>query len=51
MFTNLKEWILRNEKKIFVGIFIVLIATASFALGYMTAKENTRAPIIIEKTQ
>jgi hypothetical protein len=49
MFFRLKTWVLDHEKDLLLGIFIALIATISFALGYLTAQENTKAPIVIEK--
>jgi len=40
---------LEHEKDLLLGFFIALIATISFALGYLVAKENSKAPIVIEK--
>ena len=39
-----------NHKKEIIFIFIIfLVSTISFALGYLSARELNRAPIIIEK--
>jgi hypothetical protein len=50
---NLKEKILNfylNYKKEIIFILIIfLVSTISFALGYLTAQELNRAPIIIQK--
>lgn len=43
------EYIKENERNIFITLLIILIATLSFGLGYLTNREFTRAPIIIEK--
>jgi hypothetical protein len=46
---NLKETIQKYRKEIIFGIIIFLVATTSFAFGYLTNRELNRAPIIIEK--
>ena len=48
-FFKVKSWFLQHEKDILLGFFIALIATITFGLGYLTAQENTKAPIVIEK--
>lgn len=47
--TILRYWIGDNEKKIRLWALILLIATLSFGLGYLTNKKFNYAPIIIEK--
>ncbi|MBI5306614.1 hypothetical protein HZB04_03460 [Candidatus Wolfebacteria bacterium] len=44
-----KEWLKENQKNIFLTFLIILIATLSFGLGYLSNREFNRAPIIIEK--
>ena len=41
---------LSKEHRLKLGFFLIVIIVAllSFALGYMTAKDFTRTPIIIE---
>ncbi len=45
----MKNWVLDNKNGIFWTIILVLLASLSFALGYLYAKDQARAPIIIEK--
>ena len=47
--SQFKEWFIENQKNIFLTILIILVATLSFGLGYLSNREFTRAPIIIEK--
>jgi hypothetical protein len=49
MIFELKNWLSEHKKEIALGIFIVLVATASFGLGYLFARDANQAPIIIEK--
>ena len=47
---QIKEIFQQNKKEIVIGIFIFLIVTISFALGYLTATSIVqKTPIIIEK--
>jgi len=47
---QIKDIFEKNKKEIIIAIFIFLIVTTSFALGYLTATQFTRqVPIIIEK--
>jgi len=46
---EIKEWIKENQKNIILGLLLLLTATLSFGLGYLTNREFTHAPIIIEK--
>lgn len=43
-----KDWFLRYRKELIIGAAIFLISTMSFALGYLTARDE-RMPIIIEQ--
>jgi hypothetical protein len=45
----MREKILRYRKEIIFGMLVFLIATTSFALGYLASGKLNRAPIIIEK--
>jgi hypothetical protein len=49
MISRAKTFIHSHEKDILLAIFIALIATISFALGYLTVNEKTKAEIVIEK--
>jgi hypothetical protein len=44
-----KEKSLRFRKEIIFMFVIFLVASISFALGYLAHDESSRAPIIIEK--
>lgn len=46
---QLFEYIKENKQNIFWGFLILLIATLSFGLGYLSNREFSRAPIVIEK--
>jgi Na+/H+ antiporter NhaC len=48
-FDEIKEVIKENQKNIFIALLIFLIATLSFGLGYLTNREFTHSPIVIEK--
>lgn len=48
-FAKLREFWQLNKQKIILGFFIIAIAVLSYGLGYARAKEEQRAPIIIEK--
>lgn len=45
----LKNWINENKKDILLVVLIFLIAFLSFGFGYLTNREFTHAPIIIQK--
>lgn len=46
----MKEFIQKYKKEIIVAIFVFLIATLSFGLGYLTAtKLEKTIPIVFEK--
>lgn len=46
---KVKEWTLKYKKEIIFGMIIFLVASTSFALGYLANREFNRAPIIIEQ--
>ena len=45
----MKEWIISNKQRITFLVLIFLISTVSFALGFLVGRDQSRAPIIIEK--
>lgn len=50
MWFRLKNFYIAHQRDILTGVLIFLIATLSFGLGYLYAKETTgRTPIVIEK--
>lgn len=44
----MKEKVLIYKKELIFGAILFLVASLSFGLGYLTNREFTRAPIIIE---
>ncbi len=48
---KLAEFVKRYEIDIILAIGAVLISLLSFAVGYLTAKEQLKEPIQIEKSQ
>jgi hypothetical protein len=49
MLSRLTNWFQEKRRWIVFGLFLFLIITLSFGLGYLVAKEANPAPIIIEK--
>ncbi|MEK7635758.1 MAG: hypothetical protein AAB405_01550 [Patescibacteria group bacterium] len=43
------EYLKENQKNIALGLFLILIISLSFGLGYLVNREFTHAPIVIEK--
>ncbi|MDP2695983.1 MAG: hypothetical protein Q8O87_01885 [bacterium] len=50
MFNSFKTWLQDNKEKITTSVLLLLIISISFGLGYLVAKDSSRAPIIIEKS-
>jgi len=48
-FKNIKIWCQSHIKEILLFIFVFLVSTMSFGLGYLIAIDHSRTPIIIEK--
>ena len=46
---SIKDWYQKNQERIIQVILLLLVAAASFGLGYLVRGESDRAPIIIEK--
>jgi hypothetical protein len=46
---RIREFYYLNKKEVLLGIIIFLAAFLSFNLGFLFAKKNLHAPIIIEK--
>jgi hypothetical protein len=49
MFLRFKIWFRNHKKTILLSVIGVLIILLSYALGYITARDFTNAPIIIQK--
>lgn len=49
MLPTFKKLIITYKKELLVVILLFLVSTTSFGVGYLTAKEFNRTPIIIEK--
>jgi len=47
--SSFKNLIQENKRNIAIIFLLILIISLSFGLGYLLARENNRAPIIIEK--
>lgn len=43
------EYLKENQKNIILGLFLILIISLSFGLGYLVNREFTHAPIVIER--
>lgn len=50
MLTKIKEFVKNHQSDIILLIGVVLISLLSFALGYITAKQQGKEPIRIEQT-
>jgi len=44
-------WAKKREVEIILGVAVALISLLSFAIGYITAKEQLKEPIRIEESQ
>lgn len=49
MLSNLKDLIQENKRNIIIAFLLILIISLSFGSGFLFARENNHAPIIIEK--
>ena len=49
--SRIKEFVKAHETEIILAIGVLLISLLSFAIGYLTAKEQLKEPIKIEQTQ
>ncbi len=47
--SNLKKIIEDRKKEVALSLIIFLVATFSFALGYLANRELNHAPIVVEK--
>ncbi|MGB7957273.1 MAG: hypothetical protein WCF77_00300 [Minisyncoccia bacterium] len=45
----LKNWAIFYKKQLLFALIIFLIASTSFAFGYLANREWSHAPIVIEK--
>lgn len=48
---RIKEFVKEHETDIILATGVVLVSLLSFAIGYLTAKEQLKEPIQIEQTQ
>lgn len=44
-----KHFLNQHKQEVVLALIIFLVSSVSFGLGYLIAKQNNRAPIIIEK--
>ncbi|MFA5084288.1 MAG: hypothetical protein WC475_02815 [Candidatus Paceibacterota bacterium] len=49
MLSSFKDLIRENKRNIIIVFLLLLVISLSFGLGYLFARENNHAPIIIEK--
>jgi hypothetical protein len=47
---KLLQFLGQYKKEVILGVIIFLVATTSFALGYLANRELNHAPIIIERS-
>ena len=50
MLAKIKQFVKRNKEDIILVIGVVLISLFSFAMGYITAKQENKEPIQFEMT-
>lgn len=46
---KLKDWLQQHRKEVILFILFFLISTTSFVLGYLSAREFSTPPIVIEQ--
>ena len=51
MVAKIAEFVKRYEIDIILAIGVVLVSLLSFAIGYLTAKEQLKEPIRVEQMQ
>jgi len=49
VFINLRFFLKNNKKDILIGVVAFFVIALSFALGYITARDFSMTPIVIEK--
>ena len=49
LFEFLIQFLRERRREASFAVFVFLVASASFMLGYLTAREFVKTPIIIEK--
>jgi len=47
----MSEFFEKHRKKVFFFVLFFLVSTLSFGLGYITAREFTRTPIVITNNE
>ena len=48
--SRIKEFVKEHEIDIILAVGVMLVSLLSFAIGYLTAKEQLKEPIRIEQT-
>ncbi len=51
IFEKIKKWIIEHQGDIILVIGVILISLLSFAAGFITARQQEKEPIRIEKLQ
>lgn len=49
LFKSIKDWYQARKVEIAQGLLLILVAAASFGLGYLIRGDINKAPIIIEQ--
>ena len=49
MFVSTRFWLIEHKQKILLWFVLVLVATLSFGVGYLMAREANQTPIVIEQ--
>lgn len=49
IFTQVKQWFISHQADIILVIGVILVSLLSFAMGYITAKQQEKEPIRIEQ--
>ncbi|MEK7554457.1 MAG: hypothetical protein AAB518_00515 [Patescibacteria group bacterium] len=49
MFDKIKSWFHEHKREVVLFLFIFLVSTISFGVGYLMGLDQSRAPIVIEK--
>ncbi|MEK7187397.1 MAG: hypothetical protein AAB691_00955 [Patescibacteria group bacterium] len=47
--SKMETWFGEHKRELILGLIIFLVATTSFAFGYLLAKRDGRAPIVVEQ--
>jgi hypothetical protein len=50
LFSKISEYVKKYKEEIILAVGVILISLISFAMGYITAKEQEKEPIRFEET-